>query len=141
MKNVAVPLLEAFHEELKSLIASGEMAEGTEQIDHYLARRCRIPAGTVGHTYVHKEDHIAICLSGTVILTDQDKNTTKVVGPSVLFTKAGTQRAVYAVTDVDFVTLHEFEHAGIEPDLTNVKEALGCRTMLEFSSLLTHEEV
>lgn len=72
-----------FEEVLQNAIALGELPEGEQQIDHYqtsdlYGRRCRIKAGTVGTTLVHKYDHIAICLVGTVILVDQNGDKTTV---------------------------------------------------------------
>lgn len=129
-----------FEEVLQNAIALGELPEGEQQIDHYqtsalYGRRCRIKAGTVGTTLVHKYDHIAICLVGTVILVDQNGDKTTVTAPDVVITKKGTQRAVLAVTDVDWVTVHHTEHQ----DLGTIEDALGCRNMREYQALLTHE--
>lgn len=129
-----------FDEALKNAIALGELAPGEQQIDHYqtsdlYGRRCRIKAGTVGATLVHKYDHIAICLSGTVVLVDQNGDKTTITAPDVVITKKGTQRAVLAVTDVDWVTVHHTEHQ----DLDTIEDTLGCKTMREYQALLTHE--
>lgn len=134
-------VIQNFEDVLKAGIASGELPEGTQEITHYqtddlYGRRCRIPAGTVGATLVHKYDHIAICLVGTVVLVDQDGTKTTVTAPSVIITKKGTQRAVLAVTDVDWVTVHHCENQ----DLDNIESILGCKTMTEYQNLLTHTE-
>lgn len=118
---------------LKAALDSQDIMPGEQEIDHYqtsdlLGRRCRIPAGTLGTTYVHKFDHLAICLTGSLILVDQDGNRTYVEAPEVIVTKAGTHRAVLALTDVDWVTVHHTEHQ----DLSTIEETLGCRTMLEY---------
>lgn len=129
-----------FEDALKNAVMLGELDPGEQQIDHYqtsdlYGRRCRIKAGTVGATLVHKYDHIAICLLGTVILVDQNGEKTTVTAPDVVITKKGTQRAVYAVTDVDWVTVHHTEHQ----DLDTIEATLGCRSMKEYQALLTHE--
>lgn len=129
-----------FEDALKNAVMLGELDPGEQQIDHYqtsdlYGRRCRIKAGTVGATLVHKYDHIAICLLGTVILVDQNGEKTTVTAPDVVITKKGTQRAVYAVTDVDWVTVHHTEHQ----DLDTIEDTLGCRSMREYQALLTHE--
>lgn len=134
-------VIQAFDEKLREGLNSGELPEGTQEITHYqtddlYGRRCRIPAGTVGATLVHKYDHIAICLSGTVILVDQNGEKTTVTAPSVIITKKGTQRAVLAATDVDWVTVHHCENQ----DLDNIESALGCKTMTEYHNLLTRME-
>lgn len=125
---------------IDAAIADGTLQVGTQQIDHYqtndlYGRRCRIPAGTVGSTLVHKYDHIAICLKGDVVLVDQDGVRTQISAPNVIITKAGTQRAVYAITDVDWVTVHHSEHQ----DLETIEDTLGCRTMREYQLLLENE--
>lgn len=132
--------IQNFDEALQNAIMLGEVAPGEQQIDHYqtqdlYGRRCRIKAGTVGATLVHRYDHIAICLQGTVILVDQDGSKTEVSAPNVVITKAGTQRAVLAVTDVDWITVHHTEHQ----DLNTIEDALGCRSMREYQALITHE--
>ena len=129
-----------FDAALQNALAQGELAPGEQQIDHYqtqdlYGRRCRIKAGTVGATLVHKYDHIAICLKGTVILVDQDGTRTEITAPDIVITKKGTQRAVFAVTDVDWVTVHHTEHQNLD----TIEDALGYKTMREYQALLTHE--
>lgn len=124
---------QAFGEALALAIANGIVAPGTQQLDHLhtsdlYARRCRIPVGTVGATFVHKADHIAVCLSGTVRLVDQDGNKQDITAPAVLITKAGTQRALYALTDVDWLTVH---HTDYQDDDT-IEDVLGYRSMDEY---------
>jgi quercetin dioxygenase-like cupin family protein len=126
---------------LQEARANGEVAPGVQEITHYqtddlYGRRCRIPSGTVGATLVHKYDHIAICLSGTVVLVDQNGEKQTITAPAVVITKKGTQRAVLAVTDVDWVTVHHCENQ----DLDNIESILGCKTMAEYQNLLTHTE-
>lgn len=118
---------------------AGVLGEGQQQIDEYTTddlyvRRCRIPKGTIGATFVHKTDHVSICLQGDLILTDQNGETTEISAPAVFITKAGTQRAVKALTNVDFVTVHYHPNA----DLSNIENDLGCRTMAEYDHLISH---
>ena len=129
-----------FEQSLQKAIADGEIAPGTQQIDHYqtadlYGRRCRIPAGTVGATLVHKYDHIAVCLQGELVLVDQNGEQTPIKAPEVIITRAGTQRAVLAITDVDWVTVHHCENQ----DLDNIEDILGFRSMGEYQKYLGHE--
>lgn len=129
-----------FDAALQNALMLGELAPGEQQINHYqtedlYGRRCRIKAGTVGATLVHKYDHIAICLQGTVVLVDQNGDKTTVTAPDIVITKKGTQRAVLAITDVDWVTVHHTEHR----DLGTIEDALGYKTMREYQAILTHE--
>jgi quercetin dioxygenase-like cupin family protein len=134
-------IIHEFDLKLQEALANGEVAPGVQEITHYqtddlYGRRCRIPSGTVGATLVHKYDHIAICLSGTVVLVDQNGEKQTITAPAVVITKKGTQRAVLAVTDVDWVTVHHCENQ----DLDNIESILGCKTMAEYQNLLTHTE-
>lgn len=125
---------------LSNLIETGEVDPGAQTIIEYTTddlygRRCQIPAGTIAQTYVHRTDHLSICLQGTVILIDQDGVRTKVKAPDVFVTSKGTQRVLLAVTDVDFITVHYHPNA----DLSNIENDLGCRTMAEYNHLISHE--
>lgn len=125
---------------LSDAIASGEILPGTQNIIEYTTddlygRRCQIPAGTIAQTYVHRTDHISICLKGTVILVDQNGVRTEVSAPDVFITRKGTQRFLLAATDVDFLTVHYHPNA----DLSNIENDLGCRTMAEYNHLISHE--
>lgn len=134
-------VVQNFDAKLQEALANGDVVAGTQEITHYqtddlYGRRCRIPAGTVASTLVHKYDHMAICLVGTVVLVDQNGERTTVTAPDVVITRKGTQRALLAVTDVDWVTVHHCENQ----DLDNIESILGCKTMTEYQNLLTHTE-
>lgn len=125
---------------LAAAIESGEVEPGVQRIDHYTTddlygRRCRIPMGTVALTYVHRKDHLSICLQGTVVLIDQNGVRTEVTAPDVFITRAGTQRALLALTDVDFITVHYHPNA----DLSTIESDLGCKSMAEYKQLISHE--
>jgi hypothetical protein len=142
MNHDVVPgfVVDRFDRLLQNAIALGELDPGVQQIDHYqtadlLGRRCRIPKGSVGATLVHKSDHLAICLVGTVVLVDQNGVRTTVSAPAVVITKAGTQRAVLAVTDVDWITVHHVENL----DLDKVEETLGFKTMDQYVKAIEHK--
>lgn len=140
MSQAVASVAEDFGSALAAAVASGEVAPGAQHIDHYTTddlygRRCRIPMGTVALTYVHRKDHLSLCLKGTVILIDQNGDRTEVTAPDVFVTKKGTQRALLAVTDVDFVTVHYHPNA----DLSTIESDLGCRTMAEYNHLISSE--
>lgn len=133
-------VVENFAPALVAAIASGRIDPGTQTIIEYTTddlygRRCQIPEGTIAQTYVHRTDHISICLKGTVVLMDQDGVETEVTAPSVFVTKKGTQRILVALTDVDFITVHYHPNA----DLSNIENDLGCKTMAEYNHLIPHE--
>jgi len=131
---------ESFGLSLAAAIESGEVPPGTQRIDEYTTddlygRRCRIPKGTVALTYVHRKDHLSICLKGTVVLLDHNGNQTEVTAPDVFVTRKGTQRFLVAVTDVDFITVHYHPNA----DLSTIESDLGCESMAEYNQLISHE--
>ncbi len=73
---------------------------------------CRMlwrPAGCLIVGKRHLKDHVYIVLSGTVRI-GQDEHT----GPKLIPCKAGTKRAVYAVTDALCVTFHETDATDVE---------------------------
>lgn len=130
-------LVRNFSKVVDEAIVSGELLPGEQTITHgktdkLYYRKCEIPAGSVGATYVHKMDHVSTCLKGDLILVDQDGTRHSVKAGDVFITKAGTQRAVIALTDVAFMTVHAVD----DIDLSQVEETLGCRSMQEYQRLL-----
>lgn len=126
-----------FDKVIDEAIACGDLLPGEQTITHgktdkLYYRKCEIPAGSVGATLVHKFDHISTCLKGDLILVDQDGVRHSVSAGDVFITKAGTQRAVIALTDVAFMTVHAVD----DIDLSHVEETLGCRSMAEYRNLL-----
>jgi hypothetical protein len=81
------------------------------------------PAGVIVVGKVHKKEHFYLIVSGTVAITT-DEGVKSVTGPTLLCSKPGTKRAVYAETDalcmtfhvVDAKTIEEAEHELVEED-------------------------
>jgi len=81
------------------------------------------PAGAIVVGKVHKKEHFYLIVSGTVAITT-DEGVKSVTGPTLLCSKPGTKRAVYAETDalcmtfhvVDATTVEEAEHELVEDD-------------------------
>ena len=126
-----------FNKIVDEAILCGELQPGEQVITHgktdkLYYRKCEIPAGSVGATLVHKYDHVSTCLKGDLILVDQDGVRHAVSAGDVFITKAGTQRAVIALTDVAFMTVHAVD----DIDMDHVEETLGCRSMTEYHHLL-----
>lgn len=68
-------------------------------------REIFIPAGMFVIGKIHKHDHPNFLLSGTVnVITEFESMT--LTGPLSMISKAGTKRALYAVTDLVWVTVH-----------------------------------
>lgn len=81
------------------------------------------PAGALVVGKVHKKEHFYLIVSGTVAITTDD-GVKSVTGPTLLCSKPGTKRAVYAETDalcmtfhvVDATTIEDAEHELVEDD-------------------------
>ena len=63
------------------------------------------PAGVIIVGKVHKKEHFYLIVSGTVAITT-DEGVKSVTGPTLLCSKPGTKRAVYAETDALCMTFH-----------------------------------
>jgi hypothetical protein len=81
------------------------------------------PAGVIVVGKIHKKEHFYLIVSGTVAITT-DEGVKSVTGPTLLCSKPGTKRAVYAETDalcmtfhvVDAKTIKDAEHELVEED-------------------------
>ncbi len=68
-------------------------------------REITIPKGTVLTGKIHKHEHPNFLLKGEVIvITEGGKET--LVAPCSMMSKAGTKRALYAVTELVWTTIH-----------------------------------
>jgi quercetin dioxygenase-like cupin family protein len=102
------------------------------QTDELYGRRLIVPTGTVFTTKVHKSDHIAICLRGHIIVHTADGLRFEVRAPDVFITPKGTQRFIYVVDEVEWMTVHACKEQAID----RVEKALVCETMEEYNRLL-----
>lgn len=73
--------------------------------DGIYVREIRIPAGMYIVGKIHKHDHPNFLMSGEVdVITEAGSET--IIGPCSMISSAGTKRALYAVTDLVWVTVH-----------------------------------
>lgn len=100
--------------------------------DELYGRRLVVPTGTVFTTKVHKSDHIAVCLRGHIVIMKEDGQRFEVKAPDVFITPKGTQRFIYVVDEVEWLTIHACK----EQDIDRVEKALVCDTMEEYNRLL-----
>jgi hypothetical protein len=70
------------------------------------ARTMRIPAGTVIVGKIHKHAHLNILSQGTVCVMTETEGDRELTGPLTMVSPPGTKRAVYAVTDAVWTTVH-----------------------------------
>jgi len=73
--------------------------------DGIYVRQISIPAGTLLTGKIHKHDHPNFLLKGEVIVVTEDGEET-LIAPRAMMSKAGTKRALYAVTDLVWTTIH-----------------------------------
>jgi hypothetical protein len=70
------------------------------------ARTMRIPAGTVIVGKIHKHAHLNILSQGTVCVMTETEGDRQLTGPLTMVSPPGTKRAVYAITDAVWTTIH-----------------------------------
>jgi hypothetical protein len=70
------------------------------------ARTMHIPAGTVIVGKIHKHAHLNILSQGTVCVMTETEGDRQLTGPLTMVSPPGTKRAVYAVTDAVWTTIH-----------------------------------
>ena len=97
----------------------------TEHVFHggMYCRQVTIPAGCTIVGKKHKQDHLFMVVSGEVRIVDDGQAQT-LTAPAVLQSKTGVKRAIYAITDTVFLTVHatpakdveQAEQMLVEPD-------------------------
>lgn len=70
------------------------------------ARTMFIPAGTTIVGKIHKHAHLNILSQGTVCVMTETEGDRELTGPLTMCSPPGTKRAVYAVTDAVWTTIH-----------------------------------
>lgn len=68
-------------------------------------REFLIPAGHCVVGKIHRHEHFTFIMSGDVIVQTED-GPVEMSGPRILVTQPGTKRAIFAVTDSLWVTVH-----------------------------------
>lgn len=81
-------------------------------------REIDIPAGTLLTGKIHRHDHPNVLTKGEVIVVTEHGGREHLVAPCAMISAAGTKRAVYAVTDVHWITFH---NVGKERDLDAIE--------------------
>lgn len=127
---------------MHNAVNSGELIQIEAPLDHYhtpelYGRRIYVPAGATVVTKVHKSEHITVALKGHCVVVDEIGDRKDIVAPAVFITKPGTQRAVYAVTDVEWLTVHACEEQAME----KIEKFLVCDTMSEYNSLQIEDKL
>lgn len=124
---------------MENSINSGELKQVEFPLEHYFtptqyARRIFVPADHTVVTAVHKSEHVTVALKGHCVVVDELGDRQDVVAPAVFITKPGTQRAVYAVTDTEWLTVHTYTDE--DKSLPTVEKMLVCDTMQQYENAL-----
>ena len=74
--------------------------------DQMYVREIFIPKETLLTGKIHKHDHPNFLMSGKVVVLTEDGGKEFLEGPLTMVSPAGTKRALYSITDVLWVTVH-----------------------------------
>lgn len=107
MSEVALPMRERV-EALEQALQ--QMPPGDCEIRHHFApgvyaREMSVPAGSVLTGAVHKTCHLSILSKGRVMVTS-DEGVIEMVAPCTLLASKGTKRAIHALEDSVWTTIH-----------------------------------
>lgn len=113
-------------------ISTGELEARDLPLEHYFAeglygRRIFCKEGDVIVTKKHKTQHITIALVGSCIVSDEDGNNVEIAAPGVWITEPGTQRSVFCLTDVEWITVHA--NPDNERDITALEDRYATNTL------------
>ena len=128
--------IDQFRSAIEGAIATGELAPGYSETTHYhtdelYGRKTFVRAGSVLTTPVHKSRHITIALRGIATVVDADGRQQDLFAPAVFVTEPGTQRTIYAHSDVEWLTVHACE----AQDIPTIEKLLTCDSMAEYNQL------
>jgi hypothetical protein len=105
------------------------------QCKHVYAREIFIPAGMVIVGKIHKHAHLNMLMKGHVaVLTEKGRE--EFSGPLTMVSQAGTKRAVYAIEDSIWVTVHLTN----DTDLKSIEEEIIAKDFDELERFLALEE-
>lgn len=83
-------------------------------IDGVYVRTIFIPAGTVIVGKIHKHSHANILSQGEVIVVTEEGGVERLKGPLTMVSPAGCKRAVRALTDTTWTTIHRTDETDLE---------------------------
>lgn len=98
--------------------AMKDMPQADCPVEHYFsdgiyARQLTIPAGVCIVGAKHKTNHLLMFVSGTCLVSDNGQEAVRVEAPFMTETKAGTKRAITALTDTTMTTFHVTEETDV----------------------------
>lgn len=101
------------------------------------ARTICIPAGTFIVGKIHKHEHLNVLSQGIVRVYTEGGGIEELAGPLTMVSKPGTKRALLALTDLTWTTLHE---VGAERDLDKIEAMVIAPTYEDYEQFLLEGE-
>lgn len=99
--------------------------------DGICVREIFIPAGTLVVGAIHRYEHPNVLLKGEVIVITEQHGRQYLKAPLSMISPPGTKRAVYALTDVTWITFHKID----ERDPERIRELIVVQSYEEFEAL------
>jgi hypothetical protein len=84
-------------------------------------REIFIPAGMLLTGKIHRHAHPNFLMQGEALVVTEQNGQEHLVAPLAMISLPGTKRAVYAITDLRWITVHE---VGAERDLAKIEAML-----------------
>lgn len=109
--------LESKLDDLEAAIVTGPPADCP--VTHRFApglyiREIFIPAGTLLTSAIHKTEHPFVLAQGRIAVVSDNEGQVIYEAPHVGITQPGTRRALFAQTDVVWVTIHKTDKTDLE---------------------------
>lgn len=105
-------------------------------IDGVYVRTIFIPAGTVIVGKIHKHRHANILSQGEVLVITEGEGARRLKGPLTMVSPAGCKRAVRALTDTTWTTIHATD----ETDLDKIEDWVIAKTYEEYEQFALERE-
>lgn len=121
--------------------ACGELPSVDFPLQHVFApgvyaRTIQLPAGSIILGKIHKHKHLNILSQGKVQVLTEEGGVEELEGPLTLVSPAGTKRAVVALTDAVWTTIHLTEST----DLGEIEEETIARTYEEYDIFAAQQD-
>jgi hypothetical protein len=105
--------------------------------DGIYVREIKIPAGMVIVGKIHKHRHPNFLLKGKVMVITEQKGEEIIEGPCFMMSEGGTKRALYAVTDLVWTTIHH--NPTNTKDLNKIEDIVIAKNYEEYDKFLSSE--
>lgn len=101
-------------------------------------REIFIPAGDLVVGQIHKHEHPNFLMSGTVRMYTEDNDYETITGPCSMISSPGTKRALFAETDLVWITVHN--NPNDTRDIDELEESIAVSTYGEYEEFKKERE-